>query len=565
MNEIEQKKTVKEFRTAVGEFKAGMRAWKRHMQVLVKHTNALLQLHIAASQIPEKQIENLASNEDTYREIGEIHFEARIKANQPETAGWLATANHCHKLARARVTKGKKTLHHPQTKEWLPMTPYEQQVLVKEPEVLEQTAVYRNIKKQTTAQAMEAVTSPQQPNEIKERGEGCSSAVRTSSKEAGSGFLQLAWSTATADTMYSLQDIQGLTLSVWVQIIVIAVFLITLTCNTNFYAECDRFQALLSQKLCIDIQGLTFNVWGGRRNNLVYIAPSTLIHTCGNSVQFLDLVTKSQTNLPSVGGDGIGCIAVHPSKAFFAVCEKGNHPNVYIYNYPTLTTYKVLKLGTEEHFTAAAFNFDGSQLATVGGHPDYWLTVWDWTNESIVLQSKAFSQDVFQVSFSRHFLGQLVTSGIGHIRFWKMANTFTGPKLEGLIGKFGQVPLSDICAFVELPDGKVLSGTETGMVLVWDGGLIKCQLRRPGGMPCHNGMIEFLQLDEKENEMLTAGADGCVRFWSLQWLDAADDGDEKTVCEVNPLRELHVDDRCSIKGIIVSEDHWLIQHSECAS
>ncbi|MCO5589215.1 hypothetical protein L7F22_043181 [Adiantum nelumboides] len=129
----------------------------------------------------------------------------------------------------------------------------------------------------------------------------------------------------------------------------------------------------------------------------------------------------------------------------------------------------------------------------------------------------------------------------------------------GLIGKFGQVPLSDICAFVELPDGKVLSGTETGMVLVWDGGLIKCQLRRPGGMPCHNGMIEFLQLDEKENEMLTAGADGCVRFWSLQWLDAADDGDEKTVCEVNPLRELHVDDRCSIKGIIVSEDHWLIQ------
>ena len=26
---------------------------------------------------------------------------------------------------------------------------------------------------------------------------------------------------------------------------------------------------------------------------------------------------------------------------------------------------------------------------------------------------------------------------------------------QGLIGKFGQVPLSDICAYVELPDGKV--------------------------------------------------------------------------------------------------------------
>ncbi|MCO5594813.1 hypothetical protein L7F22_048847 [Adiantum nelumboides] len=81
INEVEQKKTVKEFRTTVGEFKVGMRSWKRHMQVLVKHTNALLQLNIAASKILEKQIENLASNEDTYSEIGEILFEAKIKAN----------------------------------------------------------------------------------------------------------------------------------------------------------------------------------------------------------------------------------------------------------------------------------------------------------------------------------------------------------------------------------------------------------------------------------------------------------------------------------------------------
>ncbi|MCO5556024.1 hypothetical protein L7F22_009568 [Adiantum nelumboides] len=169
MNEIEQKKTVKEFRTAIGEFKASMRAWKHHMQVLVKHTNALLQLHIVASKIPEKQIENLASNKDTYKEIGEFLFEARIKANQLESSGWLAIASHCHKLARARVIKGKKTPYYPQTKEWLPMTPYEQQVLVKEPEVLEQTAVYRIIKKQMVAHAMEVATSPQQPVQPRER------------------------------------------------------------------------------------------------------------------------------------------------------------------------------------------------------------------------------------------------------------------------------------------------------------------------------------------------------------------------------------------------------------
>ena len=35
--------------------------------------------------------------------------------------------------------------------------------------------------------------------------------------------------------------------------------------------------------------------------------------------------------------------------------------------------------------------------------------------------------------------------------------TFTGLKLQGDIGKFGQVELSDIEGFCELPDGKVLS------------------------------------------------------------------------------------------------------------
>ena len=54
-----------------------------------------------------------------------------------------------------------------------------------------------------------------------------------------------------------------------------------------------------------------------------------------------------------------------------------------------------------------------------------------------------------------------------------MAKTFTGLKLQGQLGKFGKTEISDIEGYVELPDGKVLSGTEWGNMLVWDGGLIK--------------------------------------------------------------------------------------------
>jgi hypothetical protein len=46
---------------------------------------------------------------------------------------------------------------------------------------------------------------------------------------------------------------------------------------------------------------------------------------------------------------------------------------------------------------------------------------------------------VYSVRFSPGDDGRLTTSGTGHIRFWKMASTFTGLKLQGDIGKFGKV------------------------------------------------------------------------------------------------------------------------------
>lgn len=62
------------------------------------------------------------------------------------------------------------------------------------------------------------------------------------------------------------------------------------------------------------------------------------------------------------------------------------------------------------------FSPDGRLLASVGSDPDYMLTVWDWQQERTMLRSKAFSQDVFRVTFSADLAGQLTSSGTGHIR-----------------------------------------------------------------------------------------------------------------------------------------------------
>lgn len=76
-----------------------------------------------------------------------------------------------------------------------------------------------------------------------------------------------------------------------------------------------------------------------------------------------------------------------------------------------------------------------------------------------------------------------------------------------------QVELSDVCAFVELPDGKVLSGTESGEMLLWDANLIKVVLKRRGASNCHSGNIEVLLHSPATNRILSAGSDGYVRLW----------------------------------------------------
>lgn len=128
----------------------------------------------------------------------------------------------------------------------------------------------------------------------------------------------------------------------------------------------------------------------------------------------------------------------------------------------------------------------------MGSAPDFLLCVWDWVKENIILKSKAFSQEIYRVTFSEYQDDILTTSGMGHLKFWKIAETFTGLKLKGEIGKFGQMEISDITAYYEFPDGKVLSGTEYGKLLLWEGNLIKCVIGVNEIVPCHKGAIEVM-------------------------------------------------------------------------
>nr|XP_034970286.1 cilia- and flagella-associated protein 44 isoform X2 [Zootoca vivipara] len=342
--------------------------------------------------------------------------------------------------------------------------------------------------------------------------------------------------------------------------------------SENFYYNYEELCALPfvtpDSGIPLDLLSLihSFGYDCTRRANIQMLDSVTLFYIAGNQLVMLNLLTKSQNYLRSTCGGGIGVIAVHPNKTYFAVGEKGWKPNMIIYEYPSLRPYRVLRGGTEEAYAFADFNRSGTLIATVGSSPDYMLTVWDWKQEKIVLRAKAFSQDVFRVTFSPENEEQLTTSGSGHIKFWKMALTFTGLKLQGALGRFGKTALTDIEGYVELPDGKVLSGSEWGNLLLWEGGLIKVELCRPGRKNCHNGPINQIILDE--GEVVSVGSDGFIRVWDFETIDTADIVDDTGLLEVEHINELLVGKNVNLNYMVKiherGEPFWYAQDANGA-
>uniref|UniRef100_A0AAY4ATV8 Cilia- and flagella-associated protein 44 n=1 Tax=Denticeps clupeoides TaxID=299321 RepID=A0AAY4ATV8_9TELE len=299
------------------------------------------------------------------------------------------------------------------------------------------------------------------------------------------------------------------------------------------------------------------------RANLQVLDEHMLAFGAGNFLVLLNIHSKEQRYIQSCSNGGIGAIMVHPSKHYLAVAEKGSQPKIIVYEYPTLKPYRVLRGGTAEAYSCLDFNIEGNLLASVGSAPDFMLTLWKWRKEQVILSCKAYSQDIYRVTFSPYDSGQLTTSGSGHIKFWKMASTFTGLKLQGELGRFGKTTLTDIEGYVELPYGKVVSGSEWGNMLLWDGGLIKVEICLKGGKTCHTGTIKQFALDE--GELLTIGADGAVMSWDFETIDTADCKDDSGLFEMEPMNRVVIGRNVSLVSVVKSpvpeSSIWFAQDS----
>lgn len=329
----------------------------------------------------------------------------------------------------------------------------------------------------------------------------------------------------------------------------------------DFFYDDDEMFNRGSAKTDFDSFYSVYNIFGfdlARRYNAIPINETTLIISVGNFALFYNVVTGEEQIIKG-HNKNIQCAAVHPNHEYVALGEEGRDPLLLIYQFPSLKLFRILRGGTEAAFTALNFSPDGKLLAAVGTFPDYMLTVWDWERENLVLRAKAFSQDVFRVTFSDNLAGRLVTSGVGHIRLWEMAKTFTGLKLQGEIGKFGNIEISDTSGYAMFPDGKVLSGSESGSLLLWEDALVKCEFCRKGGKRCHKGMVEVVY--HNGHDIISAGRDGCIRVWDFSPIDTAETEDTSVAIDIAQKSKLRISKKASIRSMYPFGSGYLVVDS----
>lgn len=119
-----------------------------------------------------------------------------------------------------------------------------------------------------------------------------------------------------------------------------------------------------------------------------------------------------------------------------------------------------------------------------------------------------------------------------------MAQTFTGLKLQGEVGRFGKTEISDIFGICPMPDERVLSGCEWGNILVWEHGLITLEVCRKGKRRCHGGPIT--QIFAREGEIVTTATDGYIRVWFWETVDLADPPENNRFVEIEPIYEFQI-------------------------
>jgi hypothetical protein len=102
-------------------------------------------------------------------------------------------------------------------------------------------------------------------------------------------------------------------------------------------------------------------------------------------------------------------------------------------------------------------------------------------------------------------------------------------------------------------------------MILWEGNLVKAHLVLDieTKKPLHDGGIETILFED--DQFITAGTDGFVKWWHLADIEAAEAGEIAEVA-IFPSKEIAIktddDDYAQIKNMVKGNGIWLIQDAK---
>jgi len=227
-------------------------------------------------------------------------------------------------------------------------------------------------------------------------------------------------------------------------------------------------------------------------------------------------------------GQVVQALAAHPDGERVASSEgfEAGGGRVFVWHAESLTVLATVVSRAGPVGVLAFSQRTGSKLLTVcnsaAHHP---VAVWDWQKQVLLAEEggdEALEHTILDAHFwpKGHGVGgksadsSMVTAGVAHLRFWTLRDGGVLSNRRASLPPALQDPPPTFVCVACLENELCVAGTDAGLLLVWAGPVLVRQVA------AHDGPAFALAVNQAERALLSAGADGVLRLWGFDSLQA---------------------------------------------
>ena len=211
-------------------------------------------------------------------------------------------------------------------------------------------------------------------------------------------------------------------------------------------------------------------------DNLSFCDDDTVVYVAGHSIVLYNKADKRQRFISQGQDKDVSdCITAFASgcgKRYCAVAERGDHPQIHVYDLRTFRKKKTLSSidAESKEFICMEFSADDQFLLTLTCGPDWALGVWNWNKSKLMANiqvSSAPNALITRCSFSPIDPTVVCASGRDTIRFFRLSDK----ELRPLQVDQGTMEYNFIShCWLKHPEDHLIAGTDAGQILLFRSG-----------------------------------------------------------------------------------------------